>query len=353
MSIPFFTAAQQIRNHISYFRHSHYFIPGTVIAVAIVVTEIGYIRWKIIGPKCTDTADLTNKVVIVTGASGGIGEATAKILANMNAHVVLACRSEEKTKAAIERIRKQTQKGKITYLPLDLGDFDSVRDFASEFAELGLPLHVLILNAGVVYAPYSKTKSGFESHFGTNHLGHFLLTNLLLNKLIAAQGRVVAVTSGLYHYGRINFEDINYEKSPYSPSNAYATSKLANILFANELQNRVKGTGVDVFSVAPGLVKTDASRNHKGLGKILLNIVYFLIGKTPEQGAQTIIKAAISPSLTGHGGAYLDNCKEVPLSKLAQDPVAATKLWDVSSKMVGLTRDFLARQPSQKMLRNY
>lgn len=350
MAAQFNTIAQHFQETFKHARASRFFIPGTVAAVSIIALA-GLRKRYLIGGPYTERVDLTNKVVVVTGASGGIGEETARALADMNAHVILACRDQAKAAGAIERIREKTKRGKLEFLQLDLADLDSIRDFVAEFAELGLPLHVLILNAGVVFAPFSKTKDGFESHFGTNHLGHFLLTNLLLNKLISAKGRIVAVSSQLYTGGKIPFEDLDFVKMPYSRRQAYSNSKLANILFINELNNKVKGTGVDVFSVSPGLVRTDAGRHFKGLEQAIWGVELFLFGKTPAQGAQTLVMAAVSPSLAGKGGAYLHNNSIQSLKKIASDPQTAAKLWETSSKLVGLNREFLARQPSQKALR--
>uniref|UniRef100_A0A8D2PNP6 Retinol dehydrogenase 14 n=1 Tax=Zosterops lateralis melanops TaxID=1220523 RepID=A0A8D2PNP6_ZOSLA len=199
-------------------------------------------------------------------------------------------------------------------------------------------LDVLINNAGIFQCPYMKTEDGFEMQFGVNHLGHFLLTNLLLGLLKnSAPSRIVVVSSKLYKYGEINFEDLNSEIS-YNKSFCYSRSKLANILFARELARRLEGTGVTVNSLHPGIVRTNLGRhvNIPLLAKPLFNLVSWAFFKTPLEGAQTSIYLASSPDVEGVSGKYFGDCKEEELLPKAMDDLVARKLWDISEVMVGL-----------------
>lgn len=201
-------------------------------------------------------------------------------------------------------------------------------------------LDVLINNAGIFQCPYMKTEDGFEMQFGVNHLGHFLLTNLLLGLLKnSAPSRIVVVSSKLYKYGEINFEDLNSEIS-YNKSFCYSRSKLANILFARELARRLEGTGVTVNSLHPGIVRTNLGRhvNIPLLAKPLFNLVSWAFFKTPLEGAQTSIYLASSPDVEGVSGKYFGDCKEEELLPKAMDDLVARKLWDISEVMVGLLK---------------
>ncbi|PKK32972.1 retinol dehydrogenase 14 (all-trans/9-cis/11-cis) [Columba livia] len=201
-------------------------------------------------------------------------------------------------------------------------------------------LDVLINNAGIFQCPYMKTEDGFEMQFGVNHLGHFLLTNLLLGLLKnSAPSRIVVVSSKLYKYGEINFEDLNSEIS-YNKSFCYSRSKLANILFARELARRLEGTGVTVNSLHPGIVRTNLGRyvNIPLLAKPLFNLVSWAFFKTPLEGAKTSVYLASSPDVEGVSGKYFGDCKEEELLPKAMDDLVARKLWDISEVMVGLLK---------------
>ena len=200
-------------------------------------------------------------------------------------------------------------------------------------------LDVLINNAGVFQCPYMKTEDGFEMQFGVNHLGHFLLTNLLLGLLkSSAPSRIVVVSSKLYKYGDINFEDLNSEQS-YNKSFCYSRSKLANILFTRELARRLEGTSVTVNVLHPGVVRTNLGRHiHIPLlVRPLFNLVSWAFFKTPEEGAQTAVYLASSPEVEGVSGRYFGDCKEELLPK-AMDESVARKLWDISEVMVGILK---------------
>lgn len=199
-------------------------------------------------------------------------------------------------------------------------------------------LDVLINNAGIFQCPYMKTEDSFEMQFGVNHLGHFLLTNLLMDLLKrSAPSRVVVVSSKLYKYGEINFDDLNSEKS-YNKSFGYSRSKLANILFTRELAKRLDGTGVTVNVLHPGIVRTNLGRHISIplLGQPIFKFVSWAFFKTPEQGAETSLYLATSPDVEGVSGEYFGDCKQEELLPKAMDDAVAKMLWDESAKMVGL-----------------
>lgn len=196
---------------------------------------------------------IEGKVVIITGANSGIGKETAIDLARRGGKVYIACRDIKRGDDALTEIKRESKSENVYFRQLDLASLDSVRKFSREFHELEPELHILINNAGVMACPRALTKDGFEMQLGTNHLGHFLLTNLLLDLLKAATpSRVVVVSSILHRIGQINTNDLNSEKS-YSKWFVYGQSKLANILFAQELAHRLEGTGITVNSLHPGV----------------------------------------------------------------------------------------------------
>ena len=213
------------------------------------------------GGVCYSRASLQDKTVVITGANTGIGLETAVDLARRGARVVLACRSEEKGGAAVEHVKKVTRNEDVVFAQLDLASLDSVRDFAAKILEEEPRIDILINNAGVMVPPYTKTSDGFELQIGVNHLAHFLLTNLLLERLKQAPtARIVNVSSMAHIWGKINFDDLQSEQS-YSRQGAYSQSKLANVVFTRSLARRLKDTNVTAYSLHPGAVKTELSRH--------------------------------------------------------------------------------------------
>lgn len=221
-----------------------------------------FIRRYFAGGVCRSKAMMTGKTVVITGANTGIGKETALDLAKRKAKVILACRDPEKGKKAASDIIKKSGNPNVVFRRLDLASFDSIRTFAIELLSEEPAIDVLINNAGVMQCPYWKTADGNEMQFGVNHLGHFLLTNLLLERLMQAPAaRIVVVSSRFYErINAIKFDDINSEKS-YDPSEAYAQSKLANILFTRALAKRLEGTSVIVNCLHPGVVRTELGRH--------------------------------------------------------------------------------------------
>jgi len=287
--------------------------------------------------------DLKTKVCIVTGSSAGIGQETARVLALGGARVILACRGKDKTDKAAEEIRKTigSTSGSVEFLELDLMDLDNVRTFAKNFLALNIPLHYLILNAGVMNTPYRKTKQGYESQFGTNHLGHFLLTNLLLPKLKeSVPSRVVVLSSAAHKNGQI-FWDSNFlqDGKDYNGWTSYGQSKVCNILFTMELDRRLKEEAKDskerVVAVClhPGVIKTELGRESTLVSVGLTVASPFL--KNIPQGAATTLFCCLSPNI--EGGKFYSDCAlaEVkPHKSVLPLDKAAARLWEVSEKLV-------------------
>nr|XP_033792966.1 retinol dehydrogenase 14 [Geotrypetes seraphini] len=288
---------------------------------------------------------MRGKTVIITGANCGIGRAAAAELARLQARVILACRDRQRGEEAAAAIRRELGEeeppphcGELLVKELDLASLSSVRRFCQEVVQEEPRLDVLINNAGILQCPYMKTEEGFEMQFGVNHLGHFLLTHLLLGLLkSSAPSRIVVISSKLYKYGEINFEDLNSKQS-YNKSFAYSRSKLANILFTRELARRLQGTQVTVNVLHPGIVRTNLGRhiNIPLIAKPLFNLVSWAFFKTPAEGAQTPVYLASSPEVEGVSGRYFGDCKEEELLPKATDDLVARKLWDISEVMVGL-----------------
>ncbi|XP_014248608.1 retinol dehydrogenase 13-like [Cimex lectularius] len=288
------------------------------------------------GKRFDNPVSAEGKTVIVTGANTGIGKETVRELAKRKARVIMACRNLKSCEKAREEIVLETKNKYVYCRKCDLSSQQSIREFAKRILSEEKRLDVLINNAGVMRCPQSTTEEGIELQLGVNHMGHFLLTNLLLDLLKkSAPSRIINVSSIAHMRGKINKEDFNSEQS-YDGARAYAQSKLANVLFTKELSKRLEGTGVTVNSLHPGLVDTEITRhmsffNSYLSGFILKPFIYMFI-KTPRQGAQTTIWAALEPSLTTVTGQYFDNCAEARTSQDAQNEQLASWLWLVSEK---------------------
>ena len=274
--------------------------------------------------KPTDSQSLAGRVALITGANTGIGLVTARELAARGAHVFIACRSIEKGQAAVDDIRKATGNSQVEILALDLGDFASIRQCAQTFLARDLPLHLLINNAGLAGAK-GLTKSGFELAFGTNHLGPFLLTQLLLDRIRrSAPARIVTVASRAHtRVSGINFDAVQKPTIGKAGLPEYGVSKLANVLFSAELGRRLAGTGVATYSLHPGVVASDVWRElpqpFRALAKLFMISV--------EEGAATTIYCATSPDVAEQTGLYYDKCSVKNPSSVGQDRALAAELW--------------------------
>jgi len=277
---------------------------------------------------------LSGKVALITGANTGIGAVTATNLALQGAQVFLACRSQAKTQPVLDQIARLSQgQAKAEYLPLDLGDLDSVRQCAQLFLQRQLPLHLLINNAGVA-GQKGLSASGFELTFGVCHVGHFLLTALLRDCLQAsAPARVVVVASRAHaRASGIDFATLRQATASATGIPEYSVAKLANVLFAQELGRRLQGTGVTTYSLHPGVVATDIWRHAPKLVSVLLK----LFTLTPEQGAQTTLYCATSSACAHESGLYYSDSKVKAPSRLGSDPALAHRLWQFTEDALGV-----------------
>lgn len=280
---------------------------------------------------------IDGKVVIVTGANAGIGKETAIDLARRGGKIYIACRDLKRGGDALIEIRKESKSEDVHFLQLDLASLDSVRQFSKKFHKLESKLHILINNAAVMACPRTLTTDGFEMQFGTNHLGHFLLTSLLLDLLkAAAPSRIVVVSALLHKHGRIIRDDLMGEIS-YGKQAAYCHSKLANNLFSHELARKLKGTGVTSNSLHPGVINTELDRHYfsDGLLKTVFKSTVSVFLKNCIEGAQTTICLAVDPSLEKVSGKYFNDCEEASESDDAKNEELATWLWKKSEELVG------------------
>uniref|UniRef100_A0A8C1WRZ3 Zgc:112332 n=1 Tax=Cyprinus carpio TaxID=7962 RepID=A0A8C1WRZ3_CYPCA len=281
---------------------------------------------------------LDDKTVIITGANTGIGKETVRDLAKRGARVIMACRDLEKAEEARKELMEDSGNQNIVANKLDLSDTKSIRAFAELINKEEKQVNILINNAGIMMCPYSKTADGFEMQFGVNHLGHFLLTYLLLDLLKkSAPSRIINVASVAHTWGSIHLDDINSEKG-YSPRRAYGQSKLANILCTRSLAKRLQGSGVTVYSLHPGVVQSELFRNLSKPVQIAVK-VFSPFTKTTIQGAQTTIYCAVEPKLDNESGGYYSDCAPALCSREALDDEMAQKLWELSCQMLGITWD--------------
>ncbi|MBN3277866.1 RDH13 dehydrogenase, partial [Polyodon spathula] len=260
------------------------------------------------GGVCRSKARLDGKTVLITGANIGIGKETAQDLARRGARVIMACRDMDKASEAAEEIRQKTGNGNVVIKKLDLASLESVRHLAEEIQHEEERLDLLINNAGIMMCPKWKTEDGFEMQFGVNHLGHFLLTNSLLDLLKkSSPSRIINVSSLAHEKGQIHFDDINLDKD-YDPYKSYRQSKLANVLFTRELAHRLQGAGVTANSLHPGVVNTALGRHISPTIALWKRIIFapfiLLLLKTPWQGAQTTIHCAVAEELEHTSGLY-------------------------------------------------
>ncbi|KAJ7540152.1 hypothetical protein O6H91_10G002800 [Diphasiastrum complanatum] len=289
----------------------------------------------------TKGVDASRITAIVTGGASGIGAETSRVLALRGAHVIIAARNLSAAADVKEKIVRDIPGARVDIMKLDLSSMESVRSFASEFTAKRLPLNLLINNAGVMLCPFDLSKDGIEMHFATNHLGHFLLTNLLLDtmrqtaKESRIEGRIVNLSSVAHiaaYSDAIRFDSLN-DKTRYVDRGAYGQSKLANILHSKELSRRLAAEGVNITAnaVHPGFIMTPLMRYSKNLMKFLKFFSSFL-WKNVSQGASTTCYVALHPNLKGVSGKYFSDCNEARPNTLATNEELAKRLWEFSQK---------------------
>jgi NAD(P)-dependent dehydrogenase (short-subunit alcohol dehydrogenase family) len=286
-------------------------------------------------------SQLDSKVAIVTGGNSGIGKETVVALADMGGRVVIAARNPQKAAAAVKEVQERTRcADRVDTMPIDLASFASVRAFADAFNARYDRCDILVNNAGGVLSKRVLTEDGHESQFQVNHLSHFLLTNLLRDRLAqSAPTRVVVVASMAHRTARkgVHFDDLDWERRRYRGFMAYSETKLMNILFARELAKRWDGTGVSANSVHPGFVGSNFAREGDlgWWGNIGMPLVRpFAISN--EKGARTSVYVATSPEVDGINGQYFSKCRVTVPAAPALDDAAAQQLWDVSAQLTGV-----------------
>ncbi|MFF5208268.1 SDR family NAD(P)-dependent oxidoreductase [Streptosporangium sp. NPDC000396] len=287
-----------------------------------------------------DVPDQEGRVAVITGASSGIGLETARVLAARGASVVIACRDEGKAARAADRIGAD-----VEVLRLDLASIASVRQAAEELRGRHDRLDLLINNAGVMVPPLTRTADGFELQFGTNHLGHFAFTGLLLDRLLPVPGsRIVTVSSLGHRRGRIDFADLRSERS-YNRVAAYGRSKLANLLFTYELQRRLAAAGAETIALAahPGMSSTELTRHLPGALRVLSDTVGSLVLQSPEMGALPTLRAAVDPAARGGeyygpsgAGELRGHPRRVRSSGRSHDTATQSRLWAESERLTGV-----------------
>lgn len=309
------------------------YIRGNGVAcMATHASIIILVRRFLAGGICTSTRRLDGKTVVITGCNVGIGRETARDLSGRGAKIIMACRDTKTAEKVAKEISRQTG-GELVVMKLDLASLTSVRAFAEELKSRESRIHILINNAGVMFCPYSKTEDGFEMQLGTNHFGHFLLTNLLLPLLThSEEARVISLSSLAHARGVIPFDDMLYEKG-YDRFKAYGNSKVANILFTRHLAKKVKGTNIQVFSVHPGAVQSNLGRHI--VGSFTASWYAALILKNSMEGAQTTLHCALEAEQDDHSY-YFSDCAVGYASAYARKDDVAERLWQVSEKMVQL-----------------
>jgi NAD(P)-dependent dehydrogenase (short-subunit alcohol dehydrogenase family) len=297
---------------------------------------------------------LEGKLAVVTGASSGLGLETSRILARQGATVLMVARNAQKLEVALNTIREEIPAARLEAVLMDLADLESVRTAAATILQNHSGIDLLVNNAGVMFCPLDRTAQGFEMQFGTNHMGHFLFTCLLVPALLKlAPGRVVVLSSGAHKLAPVNLEDPNYKVREYNKWLAYGESKTANVLFAVALDARLKERGVRTLAVHPGIIMTELGRH---MSQEDMEQMMAMAPKGEEikfksipQGAATSVWAATSADLSDRGGIYLENCQiadpavaggDGGVESYALDADTAERLWALSEEMVGQSFSF-------------
>ena len=279
---------------------------------------------------------MTGKVCLVTGATSGLGQATAHALARLDATVAIVGRNPEKSAATVAQIKELSGNPNVDFLLADLSSQTAIRQMAQQFKERYQRIDVLINNAGAVFMQRQESVDGIEMTFALNHLGYFLLTNLLLDVLKAsASARIVNTSSELHRKAHLDFGDLQNARR-YRGMNAYHQSKLANVLFTYELARRLEGTGVTANALSPGLVATNLGMNNRGLSPLMKRLVDRMMGISSEEGARTGVYLASSPTVEGVTGKYFVKQEAIPSSPETYDEAIAARLWKVSAELTEL-----------------
>lgn len=286
-------------------------------------------------------ADQSGKVVVITGATSGLGKEAARVFAEKGASVIMAVRNTQKGEQVVAEFKKAMPNAKIEVRKLDLGSLDSVKSFSKEIINSHKQLDVLINNAGVMTCPFSKTEDGFEIQMGTNHLGHFALTGLLMPLLKSTKGsRIVATSSIAHRQGKIDFDDINWEKRKYSTTKAYGDSKIANLYFVYELARKLKDepNAPVVTAAHPGWTSTELQRH-----SLMFRILNPLFSQNVENGVLPTLRAATDENAKPgdfFGPSGFQELKGAPTvvksNEISYNQVNAKRLWDLSEKMTGI-----------------
>jgi NAD(P)-dependent dehydrogenase (short-subunit alcohol dehydrogenase family) len=298
-----------------------------------------------------DIGDLTGFTALVTGANSGIGYETVRALSDHGAHVVMGCRNQEKARKARDRLESELTRSTLELLALDLADLDSVRRGAEAFLSRHARLDLLVNNAGVMGTPYRQTADGFELQMATNHLGHFALTGLLLNRIVTTErSRVVTISSHMHHLGRLHLDDVAHS-TPHNSWVTYGTSKLANLLFTRELSRRLAGEGLATMALAahPGWTQSNLAGNGTAFSdsrvrRTLGRTAGSTLGQTTVNGALPVLCAATSPAV--HSGDYVGPSRLFGLvgsprltrpSRRGRDGASAAELWRCSEELTGVS----------------
>lgn len=277
--------------------------------------------------------NMRGKTCVITGATSGLGKESARALASDGAHVVLAARNADALGETGDEIRAEVPGAQVSGVVVDLADLASVRTGASQIVDVAPVIDVLMNNAGVMFTPFGRTRDGFETQFGTNHLGHFALTNLLRTQFVEGT-RIVNLSSEGHRLGDVDLDDPHWERRDYDKFAAYGAAKTANILHTVALDRRLGDQGIRAFAVHPGMVATNLARHMSRedvaavSGRARSHAIEVV---TPEKGAATQIWAAVSTDLDGQGGLYLADCAvRTDAESYATDPDRAERLWEVS-----------------------
>lgn len=284
----------------------------------------------------TGNVNLTGKTALVTGATSGIGEASAMALASMGATLYLLCRNKAKGQATQQRIEQQTGNSDTHLLIADMAEQAQIRVAAQKFLDTKQPLHILLNNAGITNTKRRETVDGIEETFAVNHLGPFLLTHLLMPSLkLGSPSRIVNVASNAHHFVKgMQFDDLGFKQN-YKTFKVYGQSKLANLLFTLALSSRLNNCDITVNAIHPGAVATGIGSQNGLLGKIVPLIIKPFF-RSAEKGAESSIYACVSPEMENISGRYLYNCKELRPKPWALDTEQAQRLWQESEALVGI-----------------